>query len=166
MLIRKALYWWLFPAAVILPVWLIVGWAAFSAGSGWTLLGLLILCPVLFVVLLAVGGILVARRSVREARAVSWLDAGLVTAWHAAIIAFGFFPAGASGWIAVLAILLFLAVFWVGLWELVTELRLRVQQTFEAYERIAQPPSEPGRPRADYGEGADVIIVEERREEP
>jgi len=26
--IRKAFYWWLFPSAVVLPVWLLIGWAA------------------------------------------------------------------------------------------------------------------------------------------
>ena len=63
--------------------------------------GLLILCPILFVAMLAVGGIIVARRSVRETRAVSWYDVGLLAAWHASIVAFGCFIPGSPSWIAV-----------------------------------------------------------------
>jgi len=160
--IRRAFYWWLFPAAVVLPVWLLIGWAAFSQGSGWSFLGLLILCPVLFVTMLVVAGILMGRRSVREARAVSWYDAGLLTLWHASIIAFGFFPAGATAWLAVLGIVLFLAIFWVGLSELVGETRARVQQTFAAYQAMAAP-QQPGPPPEPVDDG-EYIVLEERRE--
>lgn len=164
MIIRKAFYWWLFPSAVVLPVWLLIGWAAFHTGSGWTFLGLLLLCPLLFLAMLAVGGILIARKSVREARAVSWYDAGLLAAWNASIIAFGFFPGDAAGWLAVLGVLLFLALFWLGIWELMTELRARVTETYAAYERAAQP-QQVHRPEGGFAEDADVIVVEERREE-
>ena len=97
MFIRKAFYWWLFPSAVVLPAWLLVGWAAFSQGSGWSFLGLLVLCPILFIAMLVVGGIVMARRSVREQRAVSWWDVLLFTFWHLSIIGFGFFVPGATG---------------------------------------------------------------------
>lgn len=164
MIIRKAFYWWLFPSAVVLPVWLLVGWAAFHEGSGWSFLGLLVLCPVLFVALVAVGGIMMARKSVREARAVSWRDTGLLAGWSASIVAFGFFPAGATGWLAVLGVLFFLAVFWVGLWELVTETRARVQETYAAYERAARP-EQVGRPEEAAPEDIEVIVIEERRDD-
>ncbi|WP_158863702.1 hypothetical protein [Leifsonia sp. AG29] len=162
MVIRRAFYWWLFPAAIVLPAWLLIGWAAFSQGSGWSFLGLLILSPLLFVTLLLVAGLLVARRSVRESRAVSWYDVGLLTAWHASIIAFGFFPPGVTPWLAVLGIALFLAAFWVALWELVRETRVRVQATFAAYEQLARPrETAPTQEPIDEGE---YIVIEERRE--
>jgi hypothetical protein len=161
--IRKAFYWWLFPSAVVLPAWLLVGWAAFSQGSGWSFLGLLLLCPILFVAMLIVGGVVVARRSVRESRAVSWYDVGLLAAWHIAIVAFGFFPVGVSSWIAVVGILLFVATFWVVVWELLTETRARVRETFEAYERAAQPP-QAGRAGTSAIDGGEFIVLEERRD--
>lgn len=163
MIIRKAFYWWLFPSAVVLPVWLLIGWAAFSQGSGWSFVGLLILSPILFLAQLAVGGIIVARRSAREPRAVSWPDVALLTAWHAAVIAFGLFPAGASGWLAVAAVIFFLGTFWLVLWELVTDMRARVQQTFEAYERAAQP-QQVRRPDVAQ-DSVEYIVVEERHDE-
>jgi hypothetical protein len=164
-IIRKAFYWWLFPSAVVLPVWLLIGWAAFHQGSGWTFLGLLVLCPILFVALIAVGGILMARKSVRDARAVSWYDTGLLAGWSASIIAFGFFPAGATGWLAVLGVLFFLALFWVGLWELVAETRARVQLSYAAYQRVANPAQAEGTRSAPVEDDADVIIIEERRDD-
>lgn len=165
MIFRKALYWWLFPSAVVLPVWVLIGWAAFNQGSGWSFLGLLVLCPILFVALIAVGGIMMARKSVRDARAVSWLDTGLLAGWSASIIAFGFFPAGATGWLAVLGVLFFLAIFWLGLWELVSEARARVQVSYAAYQRVANP-QKPDRPQsARVEDDADVIIIEERRDD-
>lgn len=163
-IIRKAFYWWLLPSAVVLPVWLLIGWAAFHEGSGWSFLGLLMLCPALFLALLAIGGILIARRSVREAKAVSWYDVGLLACWHVSVIAFGFFPAGATAWLAVAGVLFFLAAFWVGLWELVTEMRLRVSQTYAAYEQAAQP-QQVRRPEGTFAQDAEVIVVEERRED-
>lgn len=163
MILRKAFYWWLFPSAVILPVWLLIGWAIFGSG-GWSFIGLLILCPVLFIAMLAIGGIIMARKTVRDTRAVSWWDVGLIGAWHASIVAFGCFIPGVMSWLAVLGILLGLAAFWVSLWQLVTEARMRVQQTFEAYERAAQP-QQVRRPEALFEEGSEVIVIEERRDE-
>ena len=161
MIIRKAFYWWLFPAAVILPVWLLIGWAVFGSG-GWTFLGLLILCPVIFVSQLAVAGIIVARKSVRESRAVSWYDVAFLTAWHAAIVAFGCFVPGLSSVYAVLGIILGLVAFWVSLGELVTEARTRVRNTFEAYERVAAGPQRAG--GAAGTPDAEIFVVEEHRD--
>ncbi|WP_223690255.1 hypothetical protein [Leifsonia poae] len=161
MFIRKAFYWWLFPSAVVLPVWLLIGWAIFHP-SGWTFLGLLVICPILFVAQLAIGGIIAARKTAREERAVSWIDVGLLTLWHASIVVFGCFLPGVSGWIAVVGVLLGLATFWVSLWELVTEARLRVKQTFDAYERAAQPNTARS---ASVVDGGEFIVIEERRDE-
>lgn len=163
MFIRKAFYRWLFPSAVVLPVWLLIGWAIFHP-TGWAFVGLLVLCPILFLALLAVGGIISARKTVRDAKAVSWYDVGLLAAWHATIVVFGCFLPGATGWLAVLGILLGLAAFWVSLWELVTEARMRVKQTFEAYERAAQQ-QQVNRPPAGFTDGGEFIVIEERRDD-
>ncbi|SEI17534.1 hypothetical protein SAMN04515692_11710 [Leifsonia sp. CL147] len=165
--IRKAFYWWLFPSAVVLPVWLLIGGAAFDQGSGWSFLGLLLLCPFLFVAGLVLGGIVMARRSVRQSRAVSWYDVGLFGAWHLAIIAFGFFPHGVTPWLAVAGVLLFVATFWVSLWQLWRETRRRVQDTFAAYERAAQqrPVGRPaGGARSGAIDGGEYIVVQEHRD--
>lgn len=173
-IIRKAFFGWLFPAAVLLPVWLLIGWAAFREGSGWSFFGLLLLCPLLCFAQLAIGGILVARRSVRDSRAVSWQDAGLLTGWHICIVAFGFFPPGATPWFAVLGVLFFIGLFWVGLAELAIETRARVAQAFAPSHTAGQPPPAhwPAVPFAKDTElagpevvGAEVIVIEERREE-
>jgi hypothetical protein len=113
--------------------------------------------------MLVVDGIVMARRSVRERHAVSWWDVALFAAWHLSIIGFGFFVPGASGWFAVAGILLFVAVFWVSLWQLLRETRERVQRTFEAYQRAAQPrevPYQSGEPV----DGGEYIVIEERRD--
>ncbi len=162
-IIRKAFYWWLFPSAIVLPAWLLVGWAAFNQGSGWSFLGLLLLCPILFVAMLVVGGIVMARRSVRSTRAVSWYDVGLFAAWHLSIIAFGFFVPGLTGWFAVLGILLFVAIFWVVVWELLRETRTRVQATFDAYQRAAQPRQVP-QPEESAMDAGEYIVIEERQD--
>ena len=163
MILRRAFYWWLFPSAVVLPAWLLIGWAIYGNG-GWSFLGLLIACPILFIAMLAIGGIISARKSVRDARAVSWYDVGLLAAWHVSIIVFGFYIPGASGWIAVLGILLGLATFWVSLWQLLVETRARVQLTFDAYERAAQP-DQMRPPQAGAVDGGEYIVIEERRDE-
>lgn len=163
MILRKAFYWWLFPSAVILPAWLLVGWAIFGSG-GWTFLGLLIACPILFVAMIAVGGIIYARKSVRDAKAVSWIDVGILAAWQISIIAFGCFIPGAASWIAVLGVLLGLAAFWLSLWQLLTETRTRMKITFDAYERAAQP-DQSRAAQPDLLDGGEYIVIEERREE-
>jgi hypothetical protein len=155
MILRRAFYWWQFPAALVLPAWLLVGWGIFGSG-GWSFLGLIILCPVLFIALIAVALIIFARSGVRSARAVSWRDVGLLAAWHASIVAFGFFTP-ASGWVAVAGILLGLAAFWITLGELFSDTSRRIQATFEAYEQAARP-QEVRQPPADGGE---YIVIEE-----
>ncbi|MDQ1584600.1 MAG: hypothetical protein QOF36_2654 [Microbacteriaceae bacterium] len=159
MILRRAFYWWQFPAAIVLPLWLLVGWGFFGSG-GWSFLGLLVAAPLLLLAMLAIGGIIYARKDVRESKAVSWTDVGLLAAWQASIIAFGFYGPGAGG-IAVVGVLIGLAVFWLTLRELLAETRRRVKSTLDAYQQAAQP-----REVRHPGGGADdrVIVVEERRD--
>jgi hypothetical protein len=75
--IRRAFFYWQFPAAVILPAWILVGWGIFAATS-WQILGLIVGVMLLTVAMLATAGLIFARKDVRADRAVSWLDVGLV----------------------------------------------------------------------------------------
>jgi hypothetical protein len=100
---------------------------------------------------------------VRDDRAVSWTDVGLLAVWQIAIIAFGFYIPGVSSWIAVLGILIGLATFWITLWELLVETRARVQVTFDAYERAAQ--QQFGSADTTAVDGGEYIVIEERRDE-
>ncbi|HWU57662.1 MAG TPA: hypothetical protein VN045_03000 [Microbacteriaceae bacterium] len=162
MFVRRAFYYWQFIAALALPVWLLVGWGVFG-GSGWGLLGLLLVCPIAFVALLAIAMLIYARKSVRSSRAVSWIDVGLLALWHLSIIGVGFYGAGAN-WFGVGAIVVAIAAFWIVLWELVTETRARVASAFASIDANAQAAAQPQAPRGPQGtfsQDGDVIIIRE-----
>jgi hypothetical protein len=179
MLLRRALYRWQMIAVVVLPVWLAVGWAVFG-GGGWGTLGLVIVVPVAFLVLGVVALLTNVRPTVREQRALSWTDVGVLTAWQLSIIGTGFYGATATGF-GVLAILLGIAAFWVAVWQLVTDGANRMKATMAEFERVAGQPagsstgsastgpagaSGPGVRRPPYDDGGDdVIIIHEVRED-
>lgn len=123
MIIRRFFYLWLFPSAFVLPLWVLLGWGFFHPGGGWSLLGVLVLCPIIFVAALLVAIIIVVRPRVRRTRCVSWLDAFLLALWNASVIAFGFFPENSTGLIAVLGIVVFVILFWSAVGQLVARTR-------------------------------------------
>ena len=90
MLIRRGFLWWLIAAAVVLPIWLGVGWIAFGQG-GWGTLGLVVTIPIAFITLGAIALLVRIRPTVRAERAASWMDVGIVGALHAAVIGIGFY---------------------------------------------------------------------------
>jgi hypothetical protein len=162
MFVRRAFYYWQFIAALVLPVWLLVGWGVFG-GSGWGLLGLLLVCPFAFIGLLGIALLIYARKSVRSSRAVSWIDVGLLALWHLSIVGVGFYGAGAN-WFGVGAIVVAIAAFWIVLWELVTETRARVASAFASIDANAQAaahPQAPRGPRGTFSQDGDVIIIRE-----
>ncbi len=175
MLLRRAFYRWQMIAVVVLPIWLAIGWAIFG-GGGWGTLGLVIVVPVTFIALGVVALLTNVRPTVREQRASSWTDVGVIGAWHLAIIATGLYGASATLF-GVLAILLALAAFWIAIWQLVNDGAKRVQASMAEFERLAaqqqtgaqQPgtarpnPSSSRRPPGDDG-GDQVIIVHEVRD--
>lgn len=121
MWLRRAFYGWLFPAALILPLWLFLGWGVFSAG-GWAFL---------WVVLIAIPSVLVgqallallvrARPSARSARAVSWWDVLGFTVWHCLTISLAFF---AEAWwlpVMLLTVCVGLGLFWLEIWQLLRD---------------------------------------------
>jgi uncharacterized membrane protein YphA (DoxX/SURF4 family) len=144
-IIRRAFFYWQFPAAVILPAWILVGWGVFAA-TGWQIIGLIVGVMMLTVAMLATAGLIFARKDVRAERAVSWLDVGLLTVLQGLIIAIGFFTP-ATALLGTLSVVAVIALFWSGIIQLVVETRRRVRATLAAFEaqatRIQSPPQKP-----------------------
>jgi len=127
MLFRRALFYWQFTAALLLPVWVVVGRGLYGRSNGWDILLYIVLSIVLGFSLLAVAGITAARKSVRSARAVSSRDAVILAVWHVAIIAYGFAD---FALLAAIIILVTVIAFWQAVIALFTETRQRVRSAF------------------------------------
>lgn len=155
---RRLFFRWLFPAAVVLPLWLLVGWGVFQAGGLAFLWVLFIAAPSVLVGQTVLALLVRARGSVRADRAVSWWDVLAFSVWHALIIATGFFPS----WFAlavVLAILAAVGVFWVSIMQLWRESRGSVMLLRTADGTGYIPPTRPSStPRSD----PTVVVLEER----
>lgn len=136
MILRRGMFYALFGAVVVLPTWLLIGRGIVFSGSGWDFVLLLFVAPVLAIALAAVAGITVARKSVREDRAVSWIDVAVLGTWWALIVLAGFVMHDA---IAVLAVVMTVAAFWIQVWQLVTETRQRFRR---ALDRLQTPESD------------------------
>ena len=61
------MYRMLFPMAFVLPVWVLVSRGIVLDGIGWELLVYLIVCPILFIALLVISGIITWRPGIRAA---------------------------------------------------------------------------------------------------
>ncbi len=126
--VRRVVLRLLFPMAVVLPVWLLIGRGILFDGGGWEFVGYLILCPILFVALLVIGGLIRFRPGMRAAGAVSWMDvAGLGALWLLLALA-GFLTHPA---VAALAVAALLVVFWLSVWQFVQAGRRRVQEVMD-----------------------------------
>jgi hypothetical protein len=134
--LRRALYSARFVAAIVLPLWLLVGRGIIVGDSGWEFVLLIVACPVLAIAMAAVAGLSWARQSVRQSKAVSWLDAGVVGAWYVSIILAGFLAHEAT---AVLVVVLSVAAFWSAAWQLYDETRKRVKSALDGLEFAAAP---------------------------
>ncbi|MFT4028660.1 MAG: hypothetical protein QM675_02190 [Protaetiibacter sp.] len=156
MLVRRVVHWLLFPMALLLPVWVLVGRGILIDGIGWGFLGYLIVCPVLFVTLLVIGALVVWRPGVRKERAVSGWDAAVLIALWLVLVTAGFVAHPA---IVAASIVLVLLAFWFALWELVTAGRRRVREVMDDVDATLSGAraSVPQRPApVDIGE---VIVV-------
>ena len=175
MIIRRAFYHWQFIAAGALPLWLLVGSAIFGSGA-WAVLGIFFGAVLIGLGLLLVALVIYARKDVRETRAISYADVGVLTLWHALIIAIPF-STDAAGWLSVLVIIGGLAVFWFVVWELFDAARRRVLAMVDLVEQQAQGQSAshplPNRsrphetkPAPTFGRSAkpEVIVIEEKRD--
>lgn len=145
MWLRRAFFRWLFPAAFLLPLWLLVGWGVFQ--GGWAILWVLLLgAPSVFVGQLVLTLLTRSRPSVRTARAVSWWDVAGFGLWHALTIAVGCFIPGAFGWLLAAAIVVGIGLVWLQLWQLWNEAgsgtRLRETISWRAEPAAAGEPAE------------------------
>lgn len=155
MMIRGALRYWMFLAIVLLPAWVLIGRGILGSSVGWDLLLYIFVSPVLGLWMLGIAGLTVARKTVRDERAVSWTDAAVMAVWHGSIIAYGFNDAVP---IAVLVVAGAITAFWIAVWQLFTETRRRVKGVIAGFEEVARMPTVPGRP-AD-GVGPEIIVIE------
>ncbi|GAB3599514.1 hypothetical protein GCM10027408_21110 [Microbacterium tumbae] len=120
---RQAFFRWLFPAAFVLPLWLLVGWGVFNAG-GWAFLGtIFIAIPSVLLGQLVLTLLVRSRPSVRVSRAVSWWDVAGFSLWHVLTILVGCYPQAWFGWALAGAIVVAIALFWLSLWQLWNEAR-------------------------------------------
>ena len=136
MIIRRALYFAQFGAALLLPIWIFLARGIVANDTGWDVLAYAILCPVLFVVMIAIAALVTSRKSVRTARAVSWLDVIMQVLLYAALITAGFVTTTAF---VIISVLILIAFFWVAIWELVTEARARFRGFVDEINLQSQP---------------------------
>lgn len=160
MRLRQAFFRWLFPAAVVLPLWLLIGWGIFNAG-GWAFLWVLFIAiPSVFLGQLVLTLLVRARPSVRETRAVSWWDVGGFALWHVLTIAVGCYP---QTWFPLLlagAIVTAIGLFWLMLWQLWSEARGAGGSIRLIARSSAAPTADPS---ASSSQSSDVFIIREKR---
>ena len=124
MWLRRVFYRWLFPAAVVLPLWLLVGWGVFQAG-GWVFLWVLFIAiPSVLIGQIIMTLLVRARPSVRRDGAVSWLDVLGFTVWHLLVIAVGCFVEAWFPLLLTAAIVAGLGMLWLLMRQLRSEMRL------------------------------------------
>jgi hypothetical protein len=165
MTIRRSVFLAQFVAAIVLPLWLLIGRGLLVDGPGWDLVLLLVLAPVLSVLMLVTSALTWARKSVRDARAVSWLDVGLLGALWVSIALAG---AVAQVAFAVLVVILVIAAFWSAAWQWFAETRRRVKTAIDdlgftavsAEQYRTTRPTTPGRPTSDAPLRGQVIRIE------
>lgn len=156
MVVRRVVYRLLFPLAFLLPVWVLIGRGILLDGIGWDFIVYLFACPILFVALLVIGGLMVWRPGAREQKAVTGWDAAVLIALWLTLIATGFvaYPA-----LVALAVVLVLVAFWLAVWELVSAGRKQFQAVMDDIDATTRGAraSVPQQPQnLDIGE---VIVV-------
>jgi hypothetical protein len=123
MWLRRGFYAWLLPAALVLPLWLLIGWLVFQREPLSFLWMIFIAVPSVLVGQIVFTLLVRARPVARLERAVSWLDIAAFGSWHALTIALGFYPDGWFGLLFVMAILVGLGMVPLLLWQLWSEAR-------------------------------------------
>lgn len=160
MWLRRAFFLWMFPAAVVLPLWLLIGWIAFDANA-WALVPVLFLAmPAVLLAQLMLALLVRLRGSVRAERAVSWWDVLGFGVWHALIVVSGLYPAG-YGAVLLAALAAVFGVFWLVVWQLWREAAAGVRTVLRAADATAFPGTE-SRGRARSAD-ADVVVISESR---
>jgi len=149
MWLRRAMFQWMAPSAVVLPVWILIGWIVSDAG-GWALAWVLFIAiPSVLLGQLLLTFLVRMRGTVRHSRSLSWLDVGGVALWHLLTIAVGFFVQAWFWPFLIGATAVYLAVLWSSLWQLFQEARPSV-----LLRRYTAPAAEQSSP---------VVVLQERR---
>ncbi len=133
MWLRRVFYYAQFWMIPVLPLWLLIASGLSISGAGWELMMLLFAAPLLSVALILVMGLTMARKAVRRARLLSWIDVGILGSWYISVIIAAVFS---HPMLAVLAIALTLAAFWSAVWQWIAETRQRVSLAFASYGAI------------------------------
>ena len=131
MALRRAFFVWQFAAAAVLPVWLLIGYAIWGGAAG-GVLGVALLAPLVLVVELGLAVLFSARRGVRRSRTLDLPSIGVLGAYQAGVLGFGFFGP-ATPWFAVLAAVAAIGGFWLGGRLLVRDVRRRVDELRAPY---------------------------------
>ncbi|QIM18418.1 MFS transporter permease [Leucobacter coleopterorum] len=127
MWLRRAFYWWLFPSAMLLPLWLLIGWGVFQAG-GWVFLWVLFVAiPSVLIGQLVLALLVRSRPSVRANGAVSWLDVMGFSVWHVLVILVGCFIEAWFPLLLTAAIVAAIGLFWLTFRQLRAEIVARVE---------------------------------------
>lgn len=116
----------------MLPLWLLIS-RGLAVTGGWEFVVLLFAAPLLSLALIVVMGVTMARKAVRRARLLSWIDVGILGSWYASVVIAGLVP---HALLAVLAVTLTIVAFWSAVWQWVVETRQRVTLAFASYEAI------------------------------
>jgi hypothetical protein len=162
MWLRRAFFRWLIPAAFVLPAWLFVGWGVFNAGAWAFLWVLFIAIPSVLVGQLLLALLVRARPTVRESRAVSWLDVAGFAVWHLLTISLGFFRESWWAPVMVLTIFVGVALLWLTLWQLWREAKPG-RAIFRAADGTGYIPPMRPRPAGPQGEHEVIVITETSR---
>lgn len=159
MWLRRAFYRWLLPAALVLPLWLLIGWIAFSA-SGWALLWVIVIAiPSVLVGELVLTLLARARGTVRHSRMLSWWDVGGFALWHLLTIAVGFFSPSAFWPLLTAAVVVFFGLVWLMLWQLFREAKPSSVLQRSTDGSVYIPPPAARTPQ----QAQEVIVVTEKR---
>ena len=188
MTMRRVFYRLLWVAVFVLPLWVLLGRAFVGVPLGLQFVGQLLLVPLLFVGQAVATGVVVGRRSVRQAKAVSWADVGLLTLSWLGQLGLGFFivdssaeSASASAFTqvaggassldlstalfalcAVVTIAAGVGLFASALWQFVTEARARMATSLADLERVASGTGAAAGRRPGYGDDGPVITITPR----
>lgn len=165
MWLRQAFYRVMFPAAVVLPLWLLIGWGVFQAG-GWAFLWVIFIAiPAVFIGQLVFALLVRARPSARQDQAASWWDVLGFGLWNGLTIACGFFNPTWFWAVLTGAIVVGIGLFWLLLWQLWDEARSGgVLLRTTGPESVSYiPPQDEARQRSTEH---DVFIVTERPPAP
>lgn len=156
MWLRRVLFWWQFAAVAILPTLVLVMRGIVGSSLGWDFFLYIVLCPILAAFQLVVAALTAGRGSVREPRAVGWLDAAVILCWHASIVAFAFVD---SIPLAVLVVVIAIAAFWIALVQLVTDTGRRVKAAVDDFTSEYAGVREEMRRNAPSVQVGEVIVI-------